>query len=112
VLDNRHFWTAIRYVERNPVRAGIVAKAEDYEWSSAPAHCKRIWDPLLDPEWLYSDEIYNWKEWLDDPEDSDYLREIRSKTSSGRPCGSEVFVRNVEIGTGRQLRAKERRPKP
>src|SRR5438552_3548605 len=39
VLDERHFWSAIRYVELNPVRAGMVRHAEDYVWSSAVAHC-------------------------------------------------------------------------
>ena len=34
-----YLWSAIRYVERNPVRAGMVKKAEDYPWSSASAHC-------------------------------------------------------------------------
>ena len=38
-LDEAHLWAAIRYVELNPVRAGMVARAEDYKWSSAPAHC-------------------------------------------------------------------------
>ncbi len=43
VLDEDHFWSAIRYVERNPVRARMVGRAEDYRWSSARAHClKRI----------------------------------------------------------------------
>lgn len=38
-MDETHLWTAVRYVERNPVRAGLVSRAEDYPWSSAPAHC-------------------------------------------------------------------------
>jgi putative transposase len=29
-LDDAHLWAAVRYVERNPVRAGIVSRAEDY----------------------------------------------------------------------------------
>jgi putative transposase len=37
-MDVSHFWAALRYVERNPVRAGIVGRAEDYRWSSAAAH--------------------------------------------------------------------------
>ena len=36
-LDEQHTWAAVRFVERNPVRADIVARAEDYPWSSAPA---------------------------------------------------------------------------
>lgn len=38
-LDDAHLWDAVRYVERNPVRAGIVDRAEVHSWSSAPAHC-------------------------------------------------------------------------
>ena len=37
-LDEGHFWSAMRYVEQNPVRAGLVKEAGDYEWSSAAAH--------------------------------------------------------------------------
>src|SRR5262249_35752772 len=39
VLDERHLWFAVRYVERNPARARMVAGAEEYPWSSAAAHC-------------------------------------------------------------------------
>jgi REP element-mobilizing transposase RayT len=39
VLDESHLWAAVRYVERNPVRAGMVDRAEDHPWSSARAHC-------------------------------------------------------------------------
>src|SRR3954469_18455587 len=41
-LDEHHFWSAIRYVERNPVRAKMVTRAEDYEWSSAVARCRGL----------------------------------------------------------------------
>jgi putative transposase len=39
-LDDRHAWKALAYVERNPVRAGLVGSAEEYAWSSAAAHCR------------------------------------------------------------------------
>ena len=38
-LDGRHLWAALRYVECNPVRAGMVARADEYGWSSVDAHC-------------------------------------------------------------------------
>ena len=38
-LDEEHLIAAVRYVERNPVRARMVRKAEQYPWSSAAAHC-------------------------------------------------------------------------
>jgi putative transposase len=38
-LDDSHLWQALRYVELNPLRAGLVAAAEAWRWSSAAAHC-------------------------------------------------------------------------
>ena len=37
-LDERHFMAAVRYVERNPVRAGLAKEAWQYAWSSAAYH--------------------------------------------------------------------------
>lgn len=37
VLDADYLWTAVRYVETNPVRAGLVTQAEAHPWSSARA---------------------------------------------------------------------------
>jgi putative transposase len=38
LLDERYWLTCLRYVELNPVRAGMVMRAEDYEWSTYAAH--------------------------------------------------------------------------
>jgi putative transposase len=38
-LDRNHLWMALRYTECNPVRAGMISKPQEYEWSSARAHC-------------------------------------------------------------------------
>ena len=64
-MDESHLWAAIRYVERNPVRARIVSRAEDYPWSSASPHCGMRSDPLLSPvpESLRL-FIANWSDWL------------------------------------------------
>ena len=52
LLAPSHLWTAIAYVERNPVRARIVRHAEDYLWSSALAHAiGRDASGLLDMDW-------------------------------------------------------------
>lgn len=40
ILDERHVYAAVRYIENNPVRAGLVKQSEDYRWSSAKAHVK------------------------------------------------------------------------
>ena len=40
LLDETHLVAAVRYVENNPVRAGLCAHAEDWPWSSARAHLR------------------------------------------------------------------------
>jgi putative transposase len=51
VLDEAHAWAALRYVERNPVRARMVERAEDYRWSSARAHCGFGAEAILNSNW-------------------------------------------------------------
>ena len=111
VLDNRHFWSAVRYVERNPVRARITYRAEDYRWSSAAAHCGMTQDRLLHPNWTEITEISNFKEWLRDDDDENELFRIRGSTFTGRPCGDDDFIRNIETSVGRTLAAQKRGPK-
>ena len=79
VLDDPHTWACVRYVERNPVRAGLVARAEDWAWSSAAAHCGRRDDPLLSPAdmpWPVPD----WSAYLADEEDGE-VATIRRQTT-------------------------------
>jgi putative transposase len=63
-LDESRLWTAVRYVELNPVRAGLVENAEDYPWSSAKAHSNGVYDPLLSPSSPFPGSIEDWSSWL------------------------------------------------
>ena len=47
MIPPRYLWAAVRYVERNPVGAGIVKRAQDYRWSSAAYHCGLSEEDLL-----------------------------------------------------------------
>jgi putative transposase len=47
-MDAAHLMAAVRYVELNPVRAGLVGRAEDWRWSSARAHVTGRADGLTD----------------------------------------------------------------
>ena len=108
-LDESYFWRAMRYVERNPVRAGLVERAEDYRWSSAAAHCGLVNTTLLEPlpaENIISSE--GWSGWLAGEDVADDLLLLRAATASGRPCGSQEFVEELETLLGRYLQAKPR----
>lgn len=105
-LDEAYFWAAIRYVERNPVRAGMVARAEDFPWSSARARCGPFRDPLLSahPQWTRQmTGVGNWSEWLAAGDVSTEVDLIRRRTARGMPCGSDQFVKTLEDRAGRPL---------
>lgn len=110
-MEPGHCYNAIRYVERNPVRAGIVERAEDYLWSSAAAHCGLRDDSVLSGDCSLVGEIENWSEWLHakNPEGVDDL--IRQHTRIGRVLGSNEFIIGAERQTGRKLRPQKRGPR-
>jgi putative transposase len=110
VLSEAHTRNAIRYVENNPVRAGMVSSAKDFRWSSARAHCFGEPDALLDPGEPRA--IEGWSEWLRGDVDTKIANLIRECTVTGRPCGDDLFVEQLEQLTGRKLRPKKPGPKP
>jgi putative transposase len=102
-MDDRHMWNAVRYVERNPVRAGMVKQAQDYLWSSAAAHCGLRSDTLLSSDFPPSGVIDDWAKWLEIDQSADEQRIIRRHTSTGRPwCTPELLVQ-LEKLTGQKL---------
>jgi putative transposase len=113
-LDEDHQWEALRYVELNPVREGMVAAAEEWPWSSAVAHMRgRDTSGLLDMrQWRGRWSAETWGEALDQGvTDAALLERIREATRTGRPAGSESFVLDAERRSGRRLRPCQRGPK-
>jgi putative transposase len=112
VLDEDYLWTAVHYIETNPVRAGLVTQAEAYPWSSARAHCCLAKDTLLSPRRPFPDEEGEWSAWLAAGTDDDQAKRLRACTYTGRPCGSERFITRLERRLGRPLRPQKRGRKP
>jgi putative transposase len=108
VLDERHLCAGIRYVETNPVRAGIVKKAEDYKWSSAPSHAKGKKDLILSNDCYVLKKIKGWSAYLREKEDVSLIDAIRQNTRTGRPCGDDRFTQKIEKLLGRRLAALPR----
>ena len=55
VETERYLLACMRYIELNPVRAGMVVRAEDHPWSSAAHHLGLRIDPLVSDHALYWD---------------------------------------------------------
>jgi len=112
--DESYCWRALRYLELNPWRAGIVEAPEDYPWSSAAVHLGlRPAPPWLDMT-LWS-AIWNpdtWRAFLFGDDAAEDLPILRSATALGRPLGASSFLDRLEAQTGQRLRAgKPGRPK-
>ena len=79
-MDENYMWAAIRYVERNPVRAGMVKKAEYYSWSSAAGHCQMKEDIVLSNKTKskkLTDQVDDWSAWLAEGDDPNELAVLR-----------------------------------
>ncbi len=101
-LDEVRAVGAVRYVERNPVRAGMVERADAYPWSSAWAHVNKQNHPLLTACPLES-AIPDWSGFLGQKESQEDIKRIHYHERTGRPLGSQDFVRSLEELTGRVL---------
>ena len=111
-LDETHLWRAVRYVERNPVRAGLVGSSEEWPWSSARSRVQGCPDPLLTPGWPEPERLLGWREWLKEPDDQDFAVRLRRCTQTGRPCGSVDFVAGLERSLNRTLAPRKAGRKP
>ena len=108
ILDESHLFSAIRYVETNPVRAGIVDNPGEYTCSSVRGHVDRGSDPILSQDCPLVEETRDWIAYLRKTDDRIMVDEVRSNTRTGRPCGDDGFITRIEGLLGRQLKALSR----
>jgi len=108
-LDTPHLWAALRYAELNPVRAGMVAQAESYPWSSAAAHCGNAEpDGILEMNtWQQRWSHTSWREYLAMQTSEAEHTAIRQCTHTGRPLGTPEFIAALEERMRRRLAPKK-----
>jgi len=112
MLFGEHIKRAIRYVERNPVRARMVGKAWDYPWSSARAHLGKEYKIIKLADVGEYINVSSWKHYLLEDESSDDLRKIRESTFRGLVFGPLEFIRRLEKTLQQKIIPKPRgRPK-
>lgn len=113
-MDDAHFWRALTYVERNPVRGGLTTHAGIYQWSSAEARLTSFDKTgLLDlTPWRDRYNPERWGQVLSTGVDEEALGErLHEATRLGRPLGDEAFVADLEARTGRILQPQRPGPK-
>jgi putative transposase len=112
-MDDAHLMAAVRYVELNPVAAGMAARAEDWRWSSARSHIagmRAADDPLTDVAAL-GRHVRNWRALLRlgleagdlGPEGEAAAEAIEARLRTGRPLAEAEWIEEREAETGRPL---------
>ena len=110
-MDAAYLLSVARYIELNPVRAGLVEDAADYPWSSGRAHLSGRDDLLVKVSPLL-ERVGDWVGVLSGEPSDREIRAFRSHEWTGRPLGRSEFVDRLERTLGRLLRPRKRGPKP
>jgi putative transposase len=109
-MDEAHLMAAVRYVSLNPVRARLVARAQDWPWSSVRAHLAGADDELVSVRPILEREADFGRLLTDDGEEG--FARLRQAEGTGRPIGTSDFVADLERRLGRPIarRAPGRKP--
>jgi len=112
----RYVLGCYRYIELNPVRAGMVGAAAMYEWSSHEANTGQVADPVLSPHVEYtalsgdaSARHAAYGRLFERDEDPQFLAEIRSATQAGRALLGERLKASLALP---EKRLKRQKPGP
>lgn len=108
IQTDEHFLQVARYIERNPLRAGLVEEAQDWQWSSLylRTHAKKqqlltVWPVPIDGDYVA---------WVNKPQPKEEVEEIRYAIKRGRPFGGETWTQDTakQLGLEPTLRPRGR----
>ena len=92
VQDDEHLLTVMRYVERNPVRANLIAKAEEWRWGSAWVRAQKGSEhPWLDGPGT-PPLPRQWRSWVNKPQSQSEVDALRNCIRRGSPFGSKAWA--------------------
>ena len=105
----RYLVTCMRYIEMNPVRAGMVAHPRDYRWSSYRAHAEGVVDGLLSAHEIYrrlgrseAERQAAYRQLFRAQVGKAEVQQIRDATNQAWALGGDRFRRKVEALAGRR----------
>jgi putative transposase len=98
IEQDEHLLTVMRYIEQNPVRAGLVSRAEEWRWSSAHA-----WQEATGAAALHVGPVPRpepWLDWVNGLPDAAEVQQVRQSVHRGTPYGSHAWVERVARSLG------------
>ena len=108
ILDEKYLYAAVRYVESNPARAGLVEKPWYWRWSSARTHVEGKDSSLPLGDISQFIEIKNWADYLSEFEDKELIKTLKKNTLVGRPSVDANFVARLEKILGVKIMPSKR----
>ncbi|OIP35221.1 MAG: transposase [Deltaproteobacteria bacterium CG_4_9_14_3_um_filter_44_9] len=109
-MSENHLLAAARYIELNPVRAGIAKEPWYYKWSSAGAHVRGCDDNLVHVLPLL-EIVEDWRGFIGEDVSTEEMGRFRLHERTGRPLGDKAFLERVEGLVSRVLRRQKPGPK-
>jgi putative transposase len=114
VQEETYLIQLYRYIELNPVRAGMVEQPSDYVWSSYPINALGKVSELCTPHAVYlalgkdaNERQASYRELFKHHVDGKLLEDIRLAVNKGMALGSERFKTEIESLSGRRMTAKK-----
>jgi putative transposase len=111
----RYLLICQRYIELNPVRAGMVSDPGHYPWSSYRANASGVDDPLVTPHLVYvglgthdADRRAVYRHLFQETLSEQLLAQIRHASNSNAPLGPEAFVEQTADVLGHPVAARRR----
>lgn len=111
-MDDAHLLLATRYIEQNPVRAGLCAQPEQWRWSSARHHLGLETDPVISQGDLLQTFVEDWRDFLALSANTEEMALLRRHEGSGRPLGDSAFLKLCGSVSGLDLCPRRRGPHP
>lgn len=112
IQSDAHLLTVMRYVERNPLRANLVKRAEEWEYGSAWARQQK----RSTPEWLAKPKKpslpHQWRSLVNKPQTEAELSAVRKCITRGTPFGGPKWTSNTAVRLSLESTTRPRgRPK-
>jgi len=111
IQEDQHFLTVLRYVERNPLRAGLVRQAESWRWSSL-GHRHRQTSQAQ--EWLHPWPVPQPPDWtalVNAVQTEAELQQVRQAVVRGAPFDTEAWQNQTAVALGLQHTLRRGRPR-
>jgi putative transposase len=115
IQEDGHLLTVLRYIEANPLRAGMVTDLSDYPWSSYAVHGLGQGHALVSeaPPWsslgpTEEGRQARWRRWVHEPQTERELAAVRKAVTSGRPFGTPAWAKATGARLGVNLVARPR----